>query len=120
MSKKMDELALEIVELQEQLEKAKKNNKVANLKCNMNKIKAVLKLGFAISAVPAIGTGITLAHGWNPYKLNEEEILKKLKAKILLFESLPLDKEYQRTFDEQLSNEKLNQEEPKKLMKSLQ
>ena len=43
MSKKMDELALEIIELQDELEKAKKNNKIINLKCNMKKIKAVLK-----------------------------------------------------------------------------
>lgn len=41
MSKKMDELALEIIELQDELEKANKNNKIANLKCNMKKIKAV-------------------------------------------------------------------------------
>ena len=73
MQKNMEELALEIVELQEELESAKKNNKIANLKCNLTKLKAILKIGIAISIVPTAGTIITLANGWNPYKLNDIE-----------------------------------------------
>lgn len=73
MNKNMEELALEIIELQEELENAKKHNKISNLKCNLTKIKAILKIGVAISVVPAAGTVLTLANGWNPYKLNDIE-----------------------------------------------
>lgn len=67
-------LALEIVKLQDELKEGKKNNKHARLKCNLRKIKAISELGIVFSAIPLIGTLITSAAGWNPFKLNDKEI----------------------------------------------
>ena len=68
------DLALEIVQLQDKIREAKKHNKNARLKCNLKKIKALSKIGIAFSAIPLAGTLITCLNGWNPFKLNNEEI----------------------------------------------
>lgn len=74
MKKDLEDLALEIVEIQDEIENAKKRNKISNLKCNMKKIKALVKLGITISIVPTIGTIIATTTGNNPFKLNEKEV----------------------------------------------
>lgn len=66
--------ALEIVQLQDKINEGKKNNKHARLKCNLKKIAAISKAGAVISAIPLAGTLITCAAGWNPFKLNDQEI----------------------------------------------
>ena len=68
------DLALEIVELQDEIEENKKHNKRARLRCNLKKIGTLSKIGMALTAVPIAGTLITCAAGWNPFKLNEEEM----------------------------------------------
>ena len=68
------DLALEIVKLQDKIKESKKHNKHARLKCNLKKIGALSKIGIAFSAIPLAGTLITCAAGWNPFKLNEEEV----------------------------------------------
>jgi hypothetical protein len=68
------DLALEIVKLQDKIKESKKHNKHARLKCNLKKIGALSKIGIAFSAIPLAGTLITSAAGWNPFKLNEEEV----------------------------------------------
>lgn len=45
---------------------------INNLKINKEKIKEILKIGTSIILVPTIGTIITLANKWNPFKLNEK------------------------------------------------
>lgn len=68
-----NDLALEIAELQDEINEGKIHNEQARLRCNLGKIKAISKLGMALSAVPLAGTLITHAAGWNPFKLNEYE-----------------------------------------------
>lgn len=68
-----DDLAIEIVELSDELEEAKKHNKIARLKCNLTKIRGIAKLGAALTVVPLTSTLITSAFGWNPFKLNDEK-----------------------------------------------
>lgn len=65
------DLALEIVKLQDKINEGKIHNKQARLRCNLGKIKAISKLGMALTAIPLAGTLITFATGWKPSKLNE-------------------------------------------------
>ena len=72
--RELDDLAIEISELQDEIEDKKKINKMNRLRCNMGKIGALSKIGAAFAVVPLSGTLISSACGWNPFKLNDVEV----------------------------------------------
>jgi len=72
--RELDDLAIEISELQDEIENQKKAYKKNRLKCNISKIGALSKIGAAFAVVPLSGTLISCACGWNPFKLNDVEV----------------------------------------------
>lgn len=72
--RELDDLAIEISELCEEIEKKKSKNKKRRLEYNLKKLKHFAKIGAIFSIVPLGGTLISCAMGWNPFKLNDVEI----------------------------------------------
>ena len=99
MDKKLEDLAVEIVELQEKLEKVRQINKEEKLKCKLDKLKALLKLTAAIGAVPIAGTALTTSMGWNPFKLNDEKKIASITTEIDKEGKLTEEKEYKGSFE---------------------
>ena len=67
MNKQLEDLAVEIVELQEKLEKVQQINKAEKLKCKLEKLKALLKISVAIGAVPIAGTSLNNINGMESF-----------------------------------------------------
>lgn len=80
--KEMDDLIIEISELSDQIEEAKKKNKKKRLHCNMEKIAALTKIGTAFTIVPLAGTLVCCTFGWNPFKLNDKKVSKLITTTI--------------------------------------
>lgn len=64
-------LAEEMESLKSQIEEGKSKNNKIKFKTFGRRTLQILKLGTSIVIVPAISSGILIACGWNPYKLNE-------------------------------------------------
>lgn len=92
-------LALEIVKLQDELKEGKKNNKHAKLKYNLKKIGAISKAGAVFSAIPLAGTLITCASGWNPFKLNDQEVPALITTTIDKEGNETEEKKYEKGYD---------------------
>lgn len=105
MNKQLEDLAVEIVELQEKLEKVQQINKAEKLKCKLNKLKAILKLTAAIGAVPIAGTALTTSMGWNPFKLNDEKKTAVITTEIDKEGNIEEEKEYKGAFEIGTSSE---------------
>lgn len=73
--KTMDDLDVEITQLCDKIEQAQKHNKIARLKCNLTKIKAIVKLGVTGTTITLTGTLISSVRGNNPFKLNDIEAI---------------------------------------------
>lgn len=105
MNKQLEDLAVEIVELQEKLEKVQQINKAEKLKCKLEKLKALLKISVAIGAVPIAGTALTTSMGWNPFKLNDEKKTAVITTEIDKEGNIEEEKEYKGAFEIGTSSE---------------
>ena len=105
MRKELEDLAVEIVELQEKLEKVQQINKEEKLKCKLEKLKAALKITAAIGAVPIAGTALTTSMGWNPFKLNDEKKTAEIITEIDKEGNIEEKKEYKGAFETDTSSE---------------
>jgi len=105
MNKQLEDLAVEIVELQEKLEKVQQINKAEKLKCKLEKLKALLKISVAIGAVPIAGTALTTSMGWNPFKLNDEKKTAVITTEIDKEGNIKEEKEYKSAWEKGTSSE---------------
>lgn len=105
MDKKLEDLAVEIVELQEKLEEVEEINKYEKRRCKLEKIKAALKITAAIGAVPIAGTALTTSMGWNPFKLNDEKKTAVIITEIDKEGNIEEEKEYKGAFEIGTSSE---------------
>lgn len=108
MRKELEDLAVEIVELQEKLEKVQQINKEEKLKCKLEKLKALLKISVAIGAVPLTGTALTTACGWSPFKLNDEKKTAIITTEIDKEGKISETKEYIGAFEPRDTEVKIN------------
>lgn len=99
MEKKLEDLAIEIAELHEELEKAKEENNNNQKKYFLGKTKAILKKVTAISAVPVMGATISTLAGWNPFKYNNEKQYAYIVKTIDKDGNMTEDKTYRGDFD---------------------
>ena len=105
MNKQLEDLAVEIVELQEKLEKVQQINKAEKLKCKLEKLKALLKISVAIGAVPIAGTALTTSMGWNPFKLNDEKNTAVITTEIDKEGNIKEEKEYKSAWEKGTASE---------------
>ena len=105
MDKKLEDLAVEIVELQEKLEEVEEINKYEKRRCKLEKIKAALKLTAAIGAVPIAGTALTTSMGWNPFKLNDEKKTAVITTEIDKEGNIKEEKEYKSAWEKGTTSE---------------
>lgn len=105
MDKKLEDLAVEIVELQEKLEEVEEINKYEKRRCKLEKIKAALKLTAAIGAVPIAGTALTTSMGWNPFKLNDEKKTAVITTEIDKEGNIKEEKEYKGAWEKGTTSE---------------
>ena len=105
MNKQLEDLAVEIVELQEKLEKVQQINKAEKLKCKLEKLKALLKISVAIGAVPIAGTALTTSMGWNPFKLNDEKKTAVITTEIDKEGNIKEEKEYKSAWEKGTASE---------------
>lgn len=69
----MYNLSERMLSLQEQIANGKKENHKIKLKTFGKRTWQVLKAGIALTTVPLVGAGCSLAFGWNPFRINELE-----------------------------------------------
>lgn len=69
----MYNLSERMLSLQEQIANGKKENRKIKLKTFGKRTWQVLKAGIALTTVPLVGAGCSLAFGWNPFKISELE-----------------------------------------------
>lgn len=105
MDKKLEDLAVEIVELQEKLEEVEEINKYEKRRCKLEKLKAALKLTAAIGAVPIAGTALTTSMGWNPFKLNDEKKTAVITTEIDKEGNIKEEKEYKSAWEKGTTSE---------------
>ena len=99
MEKQLEDLAIEIYELQQQLELAKRYNKREQVKYALEKTKASLKRASALFAAPVIGTTIATLAGWNLFKYNSEKQYAYTTTTIDKDGNLTEDKKYEGDFE---------------------
>lgn len=99
MNKKIEEITLEIVELQNQLDQAQKEKNKKKIKHLLEKSKAILKIIAAGTTVPIAGTALTTIAGWNPFKLNEEKQYSYVTINIDKDGNIVGDKTYRGNFE---------------------
>lgn len=66
-------LAEEMELIKKQIEEGKKENKKIKFSTFGKRTLQIFKIGVAIVIVPVTSSGVIMACGWNPYKLNEKE-----------------------------------------------
>ena len=108
MDKKLEDLAIEISELHDNLEKAKKENNNEQKKYILAKTKAILKKVTAISAIPIMGATITSLAGWNPFRYNNEKQYAHIIKTIDNNGNITEDKTYKGIFEDCDTQSKVN------------
>lgn len=108
MDKKLEDLAIEISELHDNLEKAKEENNNEQKKYILEKTKAILKKVTAISAIPVMGATITTLAGWNPFRYNNEKQYAHIVKTIDNDGNMTEDKTYKGAFDDCDEQSKVN------------